>query len=113
MEIEILVFLAAFLAVLIRTGLPYWKKQIEAQNSGQSVAFDQKFFYTAVLSVATSAIAGIFLLPVLLADVPEGSGITFLTFATVFGAAYMQSDIWNRLISAGIVKPEDKPAETA
>lgn len=96
--VELIVLIAAVLAVLVRTAVPFLRKAKEAADDGKELKFDRKYIYTLLLSGVGSVVGGILLFPSLINQIPDGaSGL--MIFASIFGIAYASNDILNDIVA--------------
>lgn len=98
--IELVVFVACFVAGLSRAILPYIRKRQEAEASGSEVEFQKSYFFTAVLSILIASIGGLLLFPAVIDTVPSGASL-FAVFVTAFVAAWGMNDMLNQVVATG------------
>lgn len=92
---ELIVFIGVFLGCLIRTVLPYIKKERELAEQGKTLKFDYKFALTGILAFLESVTVALTLFTKVPVDVTLSP---FYLFVSSFTFAYTSNDIINTAV---------------
>lgn len=96
-DVTTIAFIGVFIGILCRTLLPYIKKLKAAQEKEppETVKFDLKYVWTAIVSLFISLIASMLIFPSF--TIPTGA--QFYVFLQSFIFGWASNDIINQLIA--------------
>jgi hypothetical protein len=104
-EAQLIAYAAIFLAVFLRTTMPYWKKKRTVESKGEELPFDGTYIGTAISAGIISFVGATLLFR---SFVMPTTGDLLSVFVSAFGFGWTSNDIINDYI--GSVTP---PAEEA